>query len=292
MNTTVVSEAVASTLGLNAMEKLRSSLLSTVWIMLIAIPGYWIAIFSVDCCGRKRLQRLGFLATAVTFLVLGLAYNTPLRYGGNGGGFVFLYGLTYLFSNAGPNSVTFLMPAEAFPVSAPFVLRPDGTESPLLPAHTHTHSPFAFCARLTTPPPHPTPPPQTLVRATAHGLSAASGKIGATVGAYGLLDLFYRFPSADSGVVAVMLVCAAVALLGAAMNEFFCKETGGVSLEEVDSGLQKFAPQSKREEGGQGSNFCSRTPRANSEGGEDVSTPLSPRTAKRVEYGSLPWPEP
>ena len=88
MNTTVVSEAVASTSGLNTMEKLRSSLLSTVWIMLIAIPGYFVAIACVDWLGRKPLQRLGFLATAATFLVLGAAYNTSLRLGAGGVGFV------------------------------------------------------------------------------------------------------------------------------------------------------------------------------------------------------------
>ena len=90
MNTTVVSEAVASTIGLNTMEKLRSSLLSTVWIMLIAIPGYFVAIACVDWLGRKPLQRLGFLAVAATFLVLGAAYNTQLRLGGGGVGFVLL----------------------------------------------------------------------------------------------------------------------------------------------------------------------------------------------------------
>ena len=88
MNTTVVSEAVASTIGLNTMEKLRSSLLSTVWIMLIAIPGYFVAIACVDWLGRKPLQRLGFLATAATFLVLGAAYNTRLRLASGGVGFV------------------------------------------------------------------------------------------------------------------------------------------------------------------------------------------------------------
>jgi PHS family inorganic phosphate transporter-like MFS transporter len=88
MNTAVVGEAVSSTSGLNAMEKLRSSLLSTVWIMLIAIPGYWVAIFTVDWLGRKPLQIYGFLACAGVFALLGLAYDTPLRTGASGAGFV------------------------------------------------------------------------------------------------------------------------------------------------------------------------------------------------------------
>ena len=215
MNTAVVGEAVSSTSGLNAMQKLRSSLLSTVWIMLIAIPGYWIAIFTVDWAGRKPLQIAGFLACAAVFALLGLAYDTPLRTGASGAGFVLFYGLTYLFSNAGPNSVTFLMPAEVFP---------------------------------------------TLIRATAHGISAASGKIGATVGAFGLLELYSSFctlqldsegrPNCQAtstptpamleqmshGVVAVMLFCSGVAALGAVVTHYFCKESGKLSLKEVDAG--------------------------------------------------------
>ena len=214
LNTTVVSEAVASTAGLNSMERLRSSLLSTVWIMLIAIPGYWMAIALVDR-GRKPLQVWGFAACAALFAVLGFAYNTPLRTGGGGGGFVFLYGLTYLASNAGPNSITFLMPTEAFP---------------------------------------------TLSRSLAHGISAASGKIGATVGSFGLLQLLSSFcvsqkdattgvpncfatssPTAiqsseiAAGVRAVMLFCAGVAALGCFATITLCKETKDAELSQLDT---------------------------------------------------------
>jgi len=214
MNTAVVSEAVASSTGLNAMERLRSSLLSTVWIMLIAIPGYFLAIALVDRLGRVRLQIVGFLACAFVFTLLGAAYETPLRTGGGGAGFVLFYGLTYLFSNAGPNSVTFLLPAESFP---------------------------------------------TLIRSTAHGISAASGKLGATVGAFGLLELYSSFctsqldatgkpncqansnPNAQQlgemarGVIAVMITCAVVATAGAVVTRYFCRETQGLSLKDLDA---------------------------------------------------------
>jgi PHS family inorganic phosphate transporter-like MFS transporter len=207
LNTTVVSEAVASTAGLDAMERLRSSLLSTVWIMLIAIPGYWLAIWLIDSPGRRPLQLWGFAICAAIFAALGLAYDSPLRTGGGGGGFVFLYGLTYLFSNAGPNSVTFLLPAEAFP---------------------------------------------TITRSFAHGVSAASGKVGATVGAFGLLELFSSFCKSQNynclassapteaqqaeigaGVRAVMLCCAAVAALGWLATFFLVRETRDLDLEAV-----------------------------------------------------------
>lgn len=156
----------------------------------------------------------------------------------------------------------------------------------------------------------------TQVRATAHGISAAFGKVGATVGGFGLLELLNAMPSQDEGVVAVMYVCFAVALLGAGMNEAFCKETGGVSLEDVDRGGKGSSAASE--------GMCERAVAAISgsssgsggsrggvlggsrgawEGGEDSDTaPLAGQRdsssgqgngkQQRVTYGSIPWPEP
>ena len=98
----------------------------------------------------------------------------------------------------------------------------------------------------------------TRIRATAHGISAAVGKVGAIVGAMGLLSLWYSFctdqldgtgapnctaagspsaaqqASADRGLVAILWLCAAVSLAGNVMTFFFVRETGGRSLQEVD----------------------------------------------------------
>jgi len=90
----------------------------------------------------------------------------------------------------------------------------------------------------------------TRVRATAHGISAACGKIGATVGSYGLLALYNSFctstglncsaagslqSESDAGTKAVMWTCVAVSLLGAVMTLAFVRESGGRSLEDVDA---------------------------------------------------------
>lgn len=211
MNTTVVNNAVSGVNGVsNSVDKLRYSLLSTVWIMLIALPGYWVAIALVDRMGRWWMQMQGFIMSAVCFAVLAGAY-TQLTASGGGAAFIFVYGLTYLFANFGANSTTFLMPVEVFPTRA---------------------------------------------RATAHGISAACGKLGATVGSIGLLSLYNSFCTAsfdsngapncsapgalqsqsDTGVRAVMTVCVAVSLLGALMTAIFVRETGGRTLEEVDAG--------------------------------------------------------
>lgn len=209
MNTTVVNNAVGGVNGIsNSVDKLRYSLLSTVWIMLIALPGYWVAIALIDRQGRWWMQMSGFCASAVCFALLAGAYTQLIS---APGGFIVVYGLTYFFANYGPNSTTFLMPVEVFPTRA---------------------------------------------RATAHGISAACGKIGATVGSIGLLSLYNSFckssldangapncsaPGAvqaesDAGVRAVMAVCVAVSLLGAVMTAIFVRESSGRTLEEVDAG--------------------------------------------------------
>jgi hypothetical protein len=274
LNTTVVSEAVASTAGLDAMQKLRSSLLSTVWIMLIAVPGYWIAIWLIDSCGRRPLQLWGFAICAAIFAVLGLAYDSPLRTGGGGGAFVFLYGLTYLTSNAGPNSVTFLLPAEAFP---------------------------------------------TITRSFAHGVSAASGKVGAAVGAFGLLQLFSSFCTSQNynclassapteaqqaeigaGVRAVMLCCAAVAALGWACTWFFVKETRDLELEAVGAGADGAGGAGGAGGGGgeaaaapaeHAAVFSGSNPVARIRGPDEATALLVARQKEpQPSPGAIPWP--
>ena len=248
MNTTVVYNSVAATTGLNPIDKLRQALLGTVYVMLIALPGYWFAIAFVDRMGRYWMTQMGFLMSAIWFSVLAGAYSTPLRTSAQGGvsasagcagscaahwdrtrcllsfhaslhprtrtqGFVFIYGLTYFFANFGPNSTTFLMPVECYP---------------------------------------------TRVRSTAQGISAAIGKLGAITGSMGLLAMWYSYCSlqvdstgasnctaasapnaaqqsqSDNGVVAVMALCAGISFMGNIMTTFFIKETGGKTLEQVD----------------------------------------------------------
>ena len=86
------------------MDTLKASLTGTIYIVLIALPGYFVAVALIDIMGRWKLQLSGFLATSLAFAVLAAAYYTPLRTGANGAGFVIIYGLTYFFSNAGPNT--------------------------------------------------------------------------------------------------------------------------------------------------------------------------------------------
>jgi MFS family permease len=76
-----------------------------------AFPGYLIAAATMDRLGRKTIQAIGFgfmaLAfAAIAFLPGGTQAVVP---------FILLYGLSYFFAEFGPNTTTFVFPAEIFP---------------------------------------------------------------------------------------------------------------------------------------------------------------------------------
>lgn len=82
----------------------------------IALPGYYLAVYLMDSMGRRMMQLQGFFFMAVTFGILGVFDTWP-----NGGMeenaatlMLIIYGLTFFFSNFGPNSTTFILPAETF----------------------------------------------------------------------------------------------------------------------------------------------------------------------------------
>jgi nitrate/nitrite transporter NarK len=67
----------------------------------------------MDRIGHRRLQHLGFAVIAVAFLVLGAvpALTTTVA------PFLAVFGLSYFFIEFGPNTTTFVLPSEVFPVS-------------------------------------------------------------------------------------------------------------------------------------------------------------------------------
>jgi MFS transporter, PHS family, inorganic phosphate transporter len=77
-----------------------------------ALPAFILAAFTIDKIGRKLLQAVGFAVMAAAFAGLWLipgATTTLLP-------FLLLFGATYFFSEFGPNTTTFVYPAEIFPV--------------------------------------------------------------------------------------------------------------------------------------------------------------------------------
>ncbi|XP_038896837.1 probable inorganic phosphate transporter 1-9 [Benincasa hispida] len=79
------------------------------------IPGYWISVFFIDRLGRVTIQIIGFLFMAIGYLVIAIPYNSFWDSDKHKYGFMLFYCLTFFFSNFGPNTTTFILPAELFP---------------------------------------------------------------------------------------------------------------------------------------------------------------------------------
>jgi MFS transporter, PHS family, inorganic phosphate transporter len=76
-----------------------------------ALPGYAVAILLLDKTGRKSIQVMGFTMMALMFLLLGLIPGVTKDVLP----FLLLYGVSYFFTEFGPNTTTFIYPAELFP---------------------------------------------------------------------------------------------------------------------------------------------------------------------------------
>lgn len=156
------------------------------------VPGYWVTVFTIDIIGRFVIQLQGFFFMTVFMLAVAIPYNHWEK--SDHGAFLALYAFTFFFSNFGPNSTTFIVPAELFP------------------------------ARL---------------RSTCHGISAAAGKAGAIVGAFGFqyawepahgpTDAGYGNGIGQRTTLVLLAACNAAGFL----MTFLVPETKGRSLEEI-----------------------------------------------------------
>ncbi|KAL9175008.1 hypothetical protein ABFS82_02G087800 [Erythranthe guttata] len=156
------------------------------------VPGYWATVLVIDRIGRFTIQIMAFFFITVFMLALAIPYH---HWTLNKTEFLIMYGLTFFFANFGPNSTTFIVPAEIFP------------------------------ARL---------------RSTCHGISAAAGKAGETVGALGFL---YAAQNQDKsktdagypagiGIKNSLFILSGINVLGLWCT-FFVPEAKGRSLEEM-----------------------------------------------------------
>jgi PHS family inorganic phosphate transporter-like MFS transporter len=91
---------------------LHNTLIQLAIFAVFAVPGYIVAIALLDKSGRRFIQILGFAMMALMFLLIGLIPAvTQLAVP-----FILLYGISYFFTEFGPNTTTFVYPAEIFPV--------------------------------------------------------------------------------------------------------------------------------------------------------------------------------
>eukprot|EP01125_Pyxidicula_operculata_P015475 TRINITY_DN5255_c0_g1_i2.p1 TRINITY_DN5255_c0_g1~~TRINITY_DN5255_c0_g1_i2.p1 ORF type:complete len:403 (+),score=38.50 TRINITY_DN5255_c0_g1_i2:137-1210(+) len=94
--------------------QVRNTAVASLVIAAIALPGYWIAIPCVERFGRKFMQIFGFIGVGLIFFIMGQFFEEISKHSFL---FVLLYGLTFFFSNVGPNTTTYIIPGEAFPAS-------------------------------------------------------------------------------------------------------------------------------------------------------------------------------
>ena len=76
-----------------------------------AVPGYILAIARMDRIGHRRLQLVGFLLMGACFAVIALVPGMTTVVVP----FLLAYGISYFFTEFGPNVTTFVLPGELFP---------------------------------------------------------------------------------------------------------------------------------------------------------------------------------
>ena len=96
----------------------NSSIMTTIAIQLVifvvaAVPGYLLGIARMDRIGHRRLQLIGFAMMALCFAIIGLVPGLTTAVVP----FLLVYGISYFFTEFGPNMTTFVMPSEVFPVT-------------------------------------------------------------------------------------------------------------------------------------------------------------------------------
>jgi hypothetical protein len=74
-----------------------------------AVPGYILAIAKVDRIGHRRLQLIGFVLMGLCFAVIGLVPGMTTTVAP----FLVVYGVSYFFTEFGPNVTTFVLPEPA-----------------------------------------------------------------------------------------------------------------------------------------------------------------------------------
>jgi len=147
----------------------------------VSLCGYYLASFLIDnkLYGRKHMQSLGFLMDFVFFVIpaFHFKYYTSKDHIKE---FQTMYFLSSFFNQFGPNSVTFLVAAEVYPVA---------------------------------------------VRATAHGFSAAVGKLGALTAA-----ILYNYITTQQK----FHVVPWFGLAGVILSVVFLPDTTGLDLKEQE----------------------------------------------------------
>ena len=109
--------AISTPLIMNLIAPNATPVMTEAWTLIIfavaAVPGYILAFTTIDRIGHKRLQMIGFAVMGAAFLLMGAIPGITTAVVP----FLILYALSYFFAEFGPNTTTFVLSAELFPVS-------------------------------------------------------------------------------------------------------------------------------------------------------------------------------
>jgi MFS family permease len=94
-----------------------SDITSMAWSLIVfvvaAVPGYFLAVSKMDKIGHRKLQLIGFAFMGLAFGVIGIVpHMTHLIIP-----FLLVFGASYFFAEFGPNTTTFVLASELYPVS-------------------------------------------------------------------------------------------------------------------------------------------------------------------------------
>jgi PHS family inorganic phosphate transporter-like MFS transporter len=178
------------------------------------IPGYWVTFLFVDSWGRKPIQLMGFIILTILFVIMGFAYDKLTATAATTNVFVFLYCLANFFQNFGTS-----------PSPSPSFKPPYGTS--LLTVLTHPIGPNTTTFII------PGEVFPTRYRSTSHGISAASGKLGAIVAQVGFAQL--KDIGGTNKFVKHILEIFALFMLTGIFSTLLLPETKGRTLEELSN---------------------------------------------------------
>jgi MFS transporter, PHS family, inorganic phosphate transporter len=109
---TISTPQILGLISPHASTMTKIALQLTIFVV-AAVPGYVLAIARLDRIGHRRLQLAGFAVMAACFLVIGAVPGLTTAVVP----FLLVYGVSYFFTEFGPNMTTFVLPSELYPVA-------------------------------------------------------------------------------------------------------------------------------------------------------------------------------
>jgi MFS family permease len=109
---TISTPQILSLISPNASTMTKIAVQLAIFVV-AAVPGYVLAIARLDKMGHRRLQLTGFAMMALCFAVIAVVPGMTTMVIP----FLLVYGVSYFFTEFGPNMTTFVMPSELYPVT-------------------------------------------------------------------------------------------------------------------------------------------------------------------------------